>query len=111
MWVPVPQGWRKACQLSPGLPAQKPWSGLLPRTGLCYGAFSSSALSGAPGAGEAERILGDWCPQQYCQAKLGTEEAQSQAWPREGGVGSRTAGEGCSPHTPSPTSWLLSSKG
>lgn len=41
----------------------------------------------------------DWCPEQYCQAKLGTEEAQLQAWSRELGVGRTTGGEGCSPHT------------
>lgn len=51
--------------------------------------------------GGAERLLGDWCSEQYCQAKLGTEEAQLQAWSREGGVDSRTGrGEGFSPHTP-----------
>lgn len=48
--------------------------------------------------GKAERLLGDWCPEQYCQAKLGTEEAQLQAWSRELGVGRMTGGEGCSPH-------------
>lgn len=66
---------------------------LLPRAGLRYRGLSREALSGAPGAGEAGRLLGDWCPEQCCQAKLGTEEAQLQAWSRELGVG-RPAGEG-----------------
>lgn len=52
--------------------------------------------------GKAERLLGDWCPEQDCQAKLGTEEAQLQAWSGELGVG-RTAGEGLlSTHSPLP---------
>lgn len=43
------------------------------------------------------------------QAKLGTEEAQSQAWSREGGVDSRPGERRLlSTHTPSSTSWLLS---
>lgn len=104
MWVPVPQDWNKACQLTSGLPAPpppEPWRGLLPRAVLCFRDLSSIALSGAPGAGEAERLLGDQCSEQHCQAKLGTEEAQLQAWSREVGVDSRTVrGEGCSPHTP-----------
>ena len=51
------------------------------------------------------------CSEQYCQAKLGTEEAQLQAWSREVGVDSRPGERRLlSTHTPSSTSWLLSSK-
>lgn len=35
MWVPVRQDWNKACQLISGLPAQKPWSRLVPGAALC----------------------------------------------------------------------------
>lgn len=102
MWVPVPQDWNKACQLIPGLPAQKPWSSLLPGLVCVTEAYPELPFRVPQELGKAERLLGDWCPEQDCQAKLGTEEAQLQAWSGELGVG-RTAGEGLlSTHSPLP---------
>lgn len=53
MWVPVPQDWNKACQLIPGLPAQKSCSSPLPKATLCSHSLPSLPPLGAPGAWEA----------------------------------------------------------
>lgn len=111
MWVPVPQDWNKPSQLIPGLPAWKHEAAFSPGLVCVTEAYPELPFQVPQELGKAERLLRDWCPEQYCQAKLGTEEAQLQAWSRELGVG-RTAGERATFHTHilSPTSWLLSSK-
>lgn len=44
MWVPVSQDWNKACQLIPGLPAQKSCSSPLPKAVLCSHSLLSLPL-------------------------------------------------------------------
>lgn len=44
MWVLVPQDWDKACQLIPGLPAQKSCSSPLPKAALCSHSLPSLPL-------------------------------------------------------------------
>lgn len=77
MWVPVPQDWNKACQLIPGLPAQKSCSSPLPKAALCSHSLLSLPLWVPQKPGSIET---SWrhCTGQYCQAKLETREAQLQ---------------------------------